>query len=118
MVLSFFKVSDYKAAIKYSERVKDNQMFETSQAQFFYGLALEKEERFEEAELELRKIDKRYSNYNERLAFAKFLLSRDNKSDAKEVLNEIYTESQHINKDNGRKYRAVFKEVTQLLKEI
>lgn len=118
LIASYFELNDYENVIFYSEKIKNKSEFENSVTQFIYGLSLDKVGRTEEAEVELRKIDKRFSNYNERLILAEFLLEKGEKDDAKEILQEISIESQHMNKDNKRIYRATIAQVEKLLKEI
>lgn len=118
LIASYFELNDYENVLLYSEKLKNNSEFENSKAQFFYGLALDKVGKTEEAEVELRKIDTRFSNYNERLTLAEFLLERGKKEDAKEILQEISTESQHMNNDNKRIYRVTIAQVEKLLNEI
>lgn len=118
LIAAYFELNDYENVLSYSERIKNNPEFKNSVTQFVYGLALDKVGREEEAEVELRKIDKRYSNYNERLILAEFLLQKGMKEDAQEILQEISTESKNMNKDNRRIYRTTINQVEKLLKEI
>ncbi len=118
LIASYFELNDYENVLLYSEKIKNNPEFEKSITQFLYGLTLDKLGRTEEAEVAMRKIDIRYSNYNERLILAEFLLGKGKKDDAKEILLEISIESQHMNKDNRRIYRATITQVEKLLKEI
>ena len=115
LIESYFSIEDFEKVILYVEKVKDRSEFKKSRAQFLYGLALEKVGKFEEAEENLKRIDIRYSFYDERLIYAKFLLSREKKDQAKEVLEEVYTESQHMTKPNRRIYRETILEVEKLL---
>lgn len=116
LIASYFELSDYEKVLLYAEQIKGNSEFENSITQFLYGLALDKVGRAEEAEIELRKIDTRYSNYNERLILAEFLMENGKMNDAKEILQEISIESQHMNKDNKRIYKATIARVNELLK--
>ena len=70
--------------------------------------------KMEEAENNLRQIDVRYSFYEERLILAKFLLSIKKEADAKEILNDVFTESSHMTKTNKHIYRTTIKEVETL----
>lgn len=114
----YYNVEDYNNVILYAERIQNRFEFKKSKAQFIYGLAQEHLGNFEEAEKHLRKIDIRYSFYEERLVLAKFLLSRKKEADAKEILNDIYTESQHMTKPNRSIYRTTIQEVEKLLKDL
>lgn len=118
LVEAYFNVEDCDKVIQYSEQIKDHPEFKKSRTQFLYGLALERIGKIEEAEANLRQIDIRYSFYEERLLLAKFLLSINKNNDAKDILNEVQTESNHMTKPNKRLYRATILEVDNLLKEL
>ncbi len=115
LIEAYFNIEDCEHVILYVERIKDHPEFKKSRTQFLYGLALERVGKLEEAEENLKQIDIRYSFYDERLIYAKFLLSKDKKEAAKEVLEDVSTESQHMTKPNKRIYRATILEVEKLL---
>src|SRR5690606_33838427 len=73
LIVCYYNVEAYDEVILYAETIKDNSEFLKSKSQFFYGLALEKLGRLDEAEANLRQIDIRYSFYEERFILAKFL---------------------------------------------
>ena len=118
LIAAYFELSDYENVLMYSEKIKNNPEFKNSITQFLYGLALDKVGKPDEAEVEMRKIDTRYSNYNERLILAEFLLAKGKRDDAREILLEISTESKNMNKDNKRIYRSTIVQVEKLLNEI
>ncbi len=115
LIEAYFNIEDCEHVILYVERIKDHPEFKKSRTQFLYGLALERIGKLEEAEENLKQIDIRYSFYDERLIYAKFLLSKDKKEAAKEVLEDLSTESQYMTKPNKRIYRATILEVEKLL---
>ncbi|TGV01228.1 hypothetical protein EM932_16450 [Flavivirga rizhaonensis] len=115
LIEAYFNIEDCKSVILYVEKIKEHPEFKKSRTQFLYGLALERVGKLEEAEENLKQIDIRYSFYNERLIYAKFLLSRDKKEQAKEVLEDVHTESQHMTKPNKRIYRGTILEVEKIL---
>jgi hypothetical protein len=109
---------NYAEVIRLAEKIKDNYDFKRSKAQFIYGLALDKLGRIEEAENNLNPIDQRYSNYEERLVLAEFY-HRNHKTDkAKEILDEIISESQHMTSPNLRAYRQVITNVLKFREEL
>jgi hypothetical protein len=118
LIECYFNLEEYEKTISYTEKIKDHQEFKKTRSQFLYGLALEKVGKIEEAETNLKKIDIRYSFYEERLILAKFLSSRGKKEEAKDILEEIKSESQHMTKPNKRIYRLTIQEVEKLLIEI
>jgi len=115
LIICYYNTESYPEVIRYSEKIMVHPEFKKSKMPFFYGLALEQLERVEEAETQLRVIDVRYSNYDERLVLAKFLIAKNKTEDAKEILNEIRIESEHMTKRNKKIYRATINEVERLL---
>ncbi|WP_341215923.1 hypothetical protein [uncultured Wocania sp.] len=115
LIKAYFNIENYKNVVLYAEKIKEHSEFKKSKSQFLYGLALEKLGEFEAAETNLRAIDIRYSFYNERLVLAKFLISRQKEAEAKDILEEIQTESQHMTKPNKRLFKATIQDVEKLL---
>jgi hypothetical protein len=111
-------LENYEKVVTYAEQIKNKFEFKTSYSQLLYGLALEKLKRVREAEDQLRQLDIPNANYEERLAYAKFLLRHDKKEEALELLQEIQTESKYMIKANQRKYSHTIQEITRLLKEL
>ncbi|WP_242202540.1 hypothetical protein [Aestuariivivens insulae] len=118
LVEVYFLVEAYDKVVDYGNRILNHSEFKKSRTQFIYGLALEKLGDFEKAEDNLRQIDIRYSFYEERLILAKFLMSRHKTDDAKEILDELQKESQHMTKFNKRQYRPTILEAEKLLLEL
>ena len=111
MISAMSQSQNYEEVIRLAEEIKDKNEFKKSKTQFTYGLALDKLGRIEEAEKNLVPIDQRYSNYEERLVLAEFY-HRNQKSDkAKEILDEIIIESEHMTKPNRQIYRQVITDV-------
>jgi hypothetical protein len=117
LIEALYSTEDNKGVIHYAEKIENHSEFKKSRAQFVYGLALEKESRFDEAEEHLRQIDARYSFYEERLVLAKFLLNRNKMFDAKEIINEIFSESQYMTKQNQKLNRLTIAEVERMRAE-
>jgi hypothetical protein len=111
---ALYMAEDYDAVITYAKKIELQTEFIKSRAQFIYGLALEKLGKYDEAEENLRQIDARYSFYEERLILAKFLRSRNKMFDAKEIIDEIYSESQYMTKENRKLNRLTIAEVEKL----
>ena len=118
LIAAYYSLKDYNKTIAYAEELKKHPEFSKSKSEFIYGLALDKTGQSEAAEKYLKAIDQRYSNYSERLVLAKFYLESDKIEAAKEILNEISIESQHMTKPNKRKYSKTISEVEKLLKSL
>jgi hypothetical protein len=118
LVLCYFQLKDYLGIVKQVEYIKSRSEFKGSTQQFCYGIALKELGRIDEAELELKQIDRPYSNYNERLELAKFYLHNNRKEEGKLLLEEISTEAKRMTKPNQRVYKNTIIEVEGILKAI
>ncbi|WP_299129903.1 hypothetical protein [uncultured Winogradskyella sp.] len=116
LILCYFQLKDYKGVIEHAETISYRSEFLGSKQQFCYGLALKELGKLDQAEIQLKQIDRPYSNYNERLELAKFYLENQRQSEGIELLKEILSESQHMTKHNRRVYRDTIKEVERLIK--
>lgn len=111
MIMANHQLQNHAEVVRLSEEVKGHYDFQKSKTQFLYGLALEKLGRIAEAEVNLQPIDQRYSNYEERLRLAEFFHKNGKTPQAKELLDEIITEAEHMTKPNRRTYRQVITNV-------
>ena len=116
LVLCYFQLKDYLGVLEHAEVIKDKSEFKGSKQQFCYGLALKELDKLEEAEVQLKQIDRPYSNYAERVELAKLYLETNRRTEGEDLLNEIYSESQNFTKTNKSLYRATIAEVEKLLK--
>lgn len=115
LIKCYFETKHFDKVIEYSKKINLEKEFKDTI--YFYGLALEHKGEFDKAEVQLRKIDTRYSNYNERLELSRFLIRRNKKEEAKEILNEIISEIKSMTKVNSRKHRGVFSMAEKILNE-
>ncbi len=107
--------NENEKVIEYAKRIEKKANFKKSKSQFLYGLALANLERLDEAEEILKQIDTRYSNYEERLVYAEFLLKRKKITEAKEIYNDILIEATHMKRENKRKYNASIQKAKEQL---
>ncbi|MDH7444560.1 CDC27 family protein [Aquimarina sp. 2201CG14-23] len=114
----YYQTGQFEKVIFCAEQIHLKTDFKGSKSQFLYGLALEKQGRSKEAEENLTPIDQRYSNYEERYILAQFLVEKGKIAEAKEILEEILLESQHMSKPNRNRYRGVVNDIKKLLTTI
>ncbi|MBW1296866.1 tetratricopeptide repeat protein [Aquimarina litoralis] len=118
LLKGYYQTNQFDKVIFCAEQISGKPDFKGSQSQFLYGLALEEEGRSEEAEENLKPIDQRYSNYEERYTLAQFLIEKGKPTEAKEILSEILQESQHMSKPNRNRYRGVVNDVKKTIQSI
>ena len=63
-------------------------------------------------------MDKRFSNYEERMELANFLIRRNKKTEAKEILNDMVSELESMISTNKKKYRFVYQESQKVLNRL
>ncbi|MFI2743866.1 hypothetical protein ACG2LH_14105 [Zhouia sp. PK063] len=118
LIKAYFKKDDYAKVLEYANKIKDKKDFQQTEFQFLYGVALEKHYDLMQAEEIFKKIDVRYSNYPERLYFAKFLKAQNRNQEAIAILEEIVLEGENMNRNNYRTYKYVVQEANNLLEEL
>jgi hypothetical protein len=112
----YFSLKNYKKVVNYANKIDIEKSFKDSLC--IYALSLEECNFLDEAEEQFKKVDKRYSNYPERLELSKFLIRRNKNQDAKSVLKEIITEINNMIETNKNKYRYIYKESKKIINEI
>ncbi len=114
LIKAYYNIKDFDQVIVHSKGLESHKEFEKSEIPFLYGMALAEKGRTEEAEALLKLIDRPYSNYIERVAFSKLLLSSDKINDAKAILKELQVEMQNMTKMNRSIYKETILEVEKL----
>lgn len=112
---AYYFSSNFELALKCANRIKDNLKFNKSRAAFLYALTLEKEGDVDQAEIYLKTFDAPYSRYQERLELAKFFIRHSKMTAAKELLDEIVTESEGMSKPSYRQNRQLIHKAKELL---
>lgn len=106
LVKAYYYSQNYDQVIAISEPLADDRDYEKSDVPFFYGMALAEENRNAEAEIQFKNLDRPYCNYNERLAYAQFLVHIERRDDAKKLLEELYEETENMTKMNRDVYKT------------
>ncbi len=105
---TYYHLGQYKLAAEQGEIIKDDSQFDKSNVAFYYGLSLDKLDRAQEAQKHLISVDKRYSNFKERLQLAEHYLANAGRDLAVEILDELKSESQSMSKDAYKQFRVTF----------
>lgn len=114
LLQSYYQNADFENAIETAQIIKDKPLFDKSSSQFIYGLALAEIGKTEKAEVLLKKIDQRYSNYAERLHLSEFLHENGKTNEAIDILEEMLQEKEHMTKPNKRLHRKTFVDIQAL----
>ncbi|MEP2936965.1 MAG: hypothetical protein ABJM06_01125 [Gilvibacter sp.] len=111
---TYFNKKQYELAVTHGDVIKNDMQFTASKVAFYYGLALDKLDRSQEAQQYLVSVDRRYSNFNERLQLAEHYLANEQKPLAIEILDELDSESQNMHKDTFKQFRTTFTTAARL----
>ncbi len=114
LIKSYYAIKDYDQVLALSQGLESHKEYEKSEIPFCYGMALAEKDKTEEAEEQFEIMDRPYSNYNERVAFAKFLLRFDKANKAKELIEDLYVEMQNMTAINKSIYKATILDVEKL----
>ena len=112
----YFQIKRYDKVVEYVSQLDLENAFRNTI--FIYAVSLEKCENFEEAEIQFKKANKKYSNYGERLELSKFLIRRSKGAEAKIILKELCLEIDNMNDINKTKYDVIYKKSSRLIKKI
>ena len=118
LMLAYFKLNNYKKVIECYKELQEGKEKIKASSQAQYAIALDKLGQAELAEATFKKLNHNFSNYQERLLFAEFLIGKNKIDAAKSILNEILEDAKHFTKDNKRIYKVTVQKVAQLLKSL
>lgn len=114
LVITHFHLENYEKVISLTKSLKETSNISGTKIQFYLGLSYKALGKLNNAEKNLRALDLRYSNYQERLILAQFLIEREKKEEAQELIEELLTEFNHMGKPNKRINRVTFVEIKKL----
>lgn len=118
LIDAHYYVKNYDKAINYYKQLFEITDIIKPKNQLHYGLSLANLGKPKSAERAFKKIDINFSNYNERLAFAEFLVEKKKNEKAKKILQEILDESKHFTKSNRKIYRQTIAVVKSILNKL
>ncbi len=114
LIASYYLKNDFEKTIELGETVSKQLGFEKDSSLLYLGLAYQQLGKLKTAERYLAILDKRYSNYDERLVLVNFYFEIGKEQEAKELIEELLIEFDHMNKPNRRKYSKTIQQVKKL----
>jgi hypothetical protein len=114
LVITNYHLGHFDKVIEQAKSLKANSEYRASKIIFFLGLSYKALGKLNNAEKNLRILDVRYSNYQERLVLAQFFVEREKQEEAKELVEELLTEFNYMSKPNKKTYRTTIAEVKKL----
>ncbi|MDH5381031.1 MAG: hypothetical protein OEW75_09265 [Cyclobacteriaceae bacterium] len=114
LVKSNYLIEDYGRAIYYGDLVKSNKDFLKSEIKICYALSLFKTNQSDLAEKIFEEMDSQFSNYPQRMEYAKFLHKTGKKSEALSKLEELREEYDHMEPYEKRLNKGLDKTINNL----
>lgn len=104
--------------IQEAESIKEHPEFLKSPVVLYYALALDAKGDSEAAQPYFESIDKRYSNYAERVQLARHYIDKAEEQKALAILDEVLAEAATMGKDSRRQHRIAIGEAQKLRQSI
>jgi hypothetical protein len=106
LTTAYFEKKRYKDVIAVVRKIYKLPQFARSRSHLLYALALEHTGQFEMAEKEFRMMKARFSHFESRYHYAKFLQRAGRLEEAGILLNELVDESRHLSPQERRDSRV------------
>jgi len=106
-----YQFSDYRAVVTYGNKIKDDKIFRKSEERAYYAWALYETGDTEGAEREFDSMDAYFSNYRQRLEYAKFLKTIGKESKSVDLVDELLREIDSMDKYEKRLKKNITREI-------
>ena len=118
LLIAHYKNKNYPEAVAIGKRIETQTDFIKSNGFIYYAMALAKNNNKAAAKTIFEMIDKPFSNYKERLVYAKYLIEIEEKKHAKTLLEELCNESIHASKPVKKEFRSTFNNARKELENL
>ncbi|EHQ25422.1 PLDc N-terminal domain-containing protein [Mucilaginibacter paludis] len=116
LMLAYFNKQRYEDVITSARKISRSQKFPKSKAHMFYALSLENVGQPEAAETEFKAMKGRYSCFEQRYQYGKFLLRVGRDDDARRIFTDILDELPHLSSMERKSNRAWFNNTKEELR--
>ena len=116
LIIAYSKKSRFQDVIKIAKKIYSLPQFIRSRPHMLYAMALAYDNQSAAAEKEFCLMKGKFSNYECRYYYGKFLKEDSRSSDAKQIFNEILNEASHLSSSEKRSNRIWFSKVKEELK--
>lgn len=106
LILAYARVQRYADIIPVARKIYKQPEFARSKAHILYAIALEHTGDVEQAEKEFRMMKARYSNFESRYQYSRFLMRVNRPEEARQLLVEMLEEAPHLSHIEKRTSRA------------
>lgn len=118
LIRAFFAIEKYDDVIQSAQLILRHPDFQKAHAHVLYALALEKTGKLAEAEAELASFGGKYSNFEGRLNYGRFLKRNGRADDAKAVLEDIVASADKMTNREAAPFRNWIRMAHDELKQL
>jgi hypothetical protein len=118
LILAYYQQQRFEKIITATPKVYNKPEFARSRAHIYYAVALANTGHIQKAEEEFLKLKGRFSNYEARYQYSKFLAGNERMQDARQVLADIVSEESHLSSPERRANRQWIIQAKQELKRL
>ena len=118
LLQAHYQSENYNEAVKFGHRLSGLKEFKNSDAMVAYAWSLFKTEDYDQAEEIFRQMDRKFSNYPQRLEYASFIREARGNTEAKQKLDEIIVEINSMDSYERRLNKQTINGVRKLNREI
>lgn len=116
LLLALYEVGDHEAVAKLGQQLKDDTQFKKSKERVAYAFSLAKLDQLERAELEFEAMNANYSNYHQRLNYARFLSEQGRIDEANDLLEILISEIEQMDRMEKRHHFQIIKDIKYFYK--
>lgn len=116
LIKAYYEKSRFDDVIRVAKKVYTLPQFKRSRAQTIYATALGYVNRNEEAEKEFMSMNGKFSNYESRYQYGKYLLRNNRPEEARKLFGEMLNESSHLEPFEKRNNKIWFSKIKEELK--
>lgn len=113
LLKAYYLKEDYKSVVKMGEKLQNESHFVQSDEKIAYAWSLYFVGEKDKALKQFKEMDALFSNYKQRLEFARFLVETKEKEEAIDKLDGLLDELKHMSKSEQRMKRKIYSEIQQ-----
>jgi hypothetical protein len=117
LMLAYYNQQRFADVVAAGKKIYHQPQFNRSRAHIYYAIAIEKTGNIQLAEEEFKKLGGRFSQYEARYQYGKFLERHHRADEAKQLFNDILNETSHLGSLELRDNRYWLNLVRKELKE-
>lgn len=116
LVNAHYKEGNYAQAVEYAEKLEGDREFGKSEEKVAYAWSLHEIQETAKAETVFKEMNSSYSNYPQRMEYARFLNAIDRKDEAVAFLKELLAEFDQMRPEEKRAKRMILQNIQTELK--